>query len=125
MTDWTNDELRKIGNAEELKISSLREDGTLRKSRIIWVVRTGDDLYVRSVRGRTSDWFKGVLTCHQGRIQAGGIERDVRFVEESSPELNVQIDGVYRTKYRQYAASIIDSINSQGARDATLKLVAI
>jgi len=53
MTTWTSEELNKIGTAEELQIASLRRDGTLRKPVIIWVVRLGDDLYVRSVNGRT------------------------------------------------------------------------
>ncbi len=48
MTTWTSDELSKIGSAEELEIASLRADGTLRKSTTIWVVRVGDDLYIRS-----------------------------------------------------------------------------
>ncbi len=39
MTTWTGDELNKIGTAEELRIASLRRDGTLRTSVIIWVVR--------------------------------------------------------------------------------------
>jgi len=51
MTTWTNEELDKIGNAEELRIASMRSDRTLRKPLIIWVVRVGDDLYVRSVTG--------------------------------------------------------------------------
>jgi hypothetical protein len=54
MTVWTSDELSNIGAAEELEIASLRSDGTLRKPVTIWVVRLGEDLYVRSVRGRTS-----------------------------------------------------------------------
>jgi hypothetical protein len=32
-------------------------------------------------------------------------------------------DAVYRTKYRRYAASIINSINSPTARAATIKMV--
>ena len=67
MTAWTSEELKKIGAAEELQIASLRGDGTLRKLMTIWVVRLGDDLYVRSVNGRTSDWFRGVHTCPGGR----------------------------------------------------------
>lgn len=70
MTTWTSDELNKIGVAEELKIASLRSDGTLRKPTIIWVVRVGDDLYVRSVNGRTSAWFRGVQTKYEGHIRA-------------------------------------------------------
>ncbi len=121
MTTWTSGELTRIGDAEELQISSRRQDGTLRKPVTIWVVRVGDDLYVRSVYGRTSAWFRGVQTRHEGRIQAGGVEKDVDFIEVDD-SVNEAIDGAYRTKYRRYAASIIESIMSVEARAATLKL---
>ena len=122
MTTWTSEELSKIGNAEELQIASLRDDGTLRKPVIIWVVRLGDELYVRSVNGRTSAWFRGVQARHEGRIWAGGMEKDVNFVEEAGPEINDQIDAIYRTKYR-HDPSNVDPINSPTARTATIKLV--
>ena len=122
MITWTSNELNKIGTAEELQIASLRSDGTLRKLTTIWVVRVGDDLYVRSVNGRGSDWFRGVQTRHEGHIRAGGVEKDVTFVEELDPNINDQIDAAYRVKYRRYAASIINSIVSQAARSATIKL---
>ncbi|OHB62121.1 MAG: hypothetical protein A2167_02365 [Planctomycetes bacterium RBG_13_46_10] len=123
MMAWTINELNKIGTAEELQIASLRRDGTLRNPVTIWVVRLEDDLYVRSVNGRTGTWFRGTQTCHEGRIQAGGLEKDVTFVEETGPEINEQIDAAYRTKYHRYAASIINSIVNPGARSATIKLV--
>jgi hypothetical protein len=123
MTAWTKDELEKVGGAEELKIASLRRDGTLRKPVIIWVVRVGDDLYVRSVYGRGSGWFRGVQTRHEGQIQAGGVVRDVSFVEGSDPGVNDQIDAVYRSKYRRYAASIVNSTLTPEARSATIRLV--
>ncbi len=122
MSAWTSTELDKIKKAEELLIASLRTDGTLRKSRIIWVVRLGDDLYVRSVNRRSSDWFRGVQTRHEGHIRAGGVEKDVIYVEVSDADLNDQIDSAYGSKYRRYA-SIIPSINSPTARSATIKLV--
>ena len=56
MKSWTSEELNKIGTAEELQIASLRRDGTQRPPVTIWVVRVGDDLYVRSVYGRGSAW---------------------------------------------------------------------
>ncbi len=123
MAAWTSDELNRIGKADELQIAGLKTDGTLRKRVIIWVVRLGDDLYVRSVNGRTSGWFHGVQVRHEGRIWAGGIEKDVTFVEESDPKLNDQIDAEYRSKYRRYPKNIVDSIVTPTARSATLKLV--
>ena len=121
MTTWTSDELTKIGTAEELEIASRRRDGTLRNPVTIWVVRLGDDLYVRAVNGRNSPWFRGTQVRHEGHIQAGGVDKDVTFVD-ADPDLNDQIDAAYRTKYRRYAASIISSTVSPEARSATIKL---
>ena len=123
MTRWTSEELTKIGAAEELEIASLRRDGTLRKPVTIWVVRHGDDLYVRSVNGRTAAWFRGTEVRHEGRIWAGGVEKDVTFVEEPETALNDQIDAVYRTKYRRYLHNYVPPIISPEARVTTLKLV--
>jgi hypothetical protein len=123
MTTWTTGKLNKIGGAEELEIASRRRDGTLRNPVTIWVVRVGDNLYVRSVKGRTGAWFRGTQARHEGRISAGGVKKDVTFVEETDPDLNGQIDAGYRNKYRRYAASIIGSVVSPEARAATIKLV--
>jgi hypothetical protein len=89
----------------------------------IWVVRHGDELYVRSVNGRTAAWFRGTQVRHEGHIRAGGVEKDVAFVEETDPGINDQIDAAYRIKYRRYAANIISSIVSPEARSATIKLL--
>jgi hypothetical protein len=122
VTKWTADELRKIGTAEELEIASLRRDGTLRHPVTIWVVRLGDDLYVRSVNGRGGAWFRGTRVLHGGHIRAGGVDRDVSYMD-ADPDVNDQIDAAYRTKYRRYAARIVGSIVSPAARSATIKLV--
>ena len=121
MATWTSDELDTIGAAEELEIAWVRRDGTLRNPVTIWVVRHADDLYVRSVNGRGSSWFRGVQLRHEGHIGADGVDKDVDFVE--TDELDEELDAEYRTKYRRYAASITDSITSPEARAATLKLV--
>jgi hypothetical protein len=122
MTTWTSDELNKIGNAEELRIASLRSDGTLRKPVIIWVVSAGDDLYVRSAYGRTSAWFRGVLARHEGHIQAGGVDKDVTFVEEVDPDINDRIDAAYLAKYSHYPQYVAPMVTPE-VKAATIKLV--
>jgi hypothetical protein len=122
MTTWTSDELDKIGKAEELQIASLRGDGTLRNPVTIWVVRHGDDLYVRCVNGRSGAWFRGVQTRHEGHIQAGGVEKDVTFVEEADPKVNDEIDTAYLTKYRRYPQYVSPMVTPV-VRAATIKLV--
>jgi hypothetical protein len=118
---WTSDELDKIGKAEELQLSSVRRDNTLRNPVTMWVVRYGDDPYVRSVNGRDSSWFRGAQTRHEAHIRAGGVEKDVSLVE--TDESNDEVDAAYRAKYHRYAESIVGSVVSPEARAATLKLV--
>jgi hypothetical protein len=122
MATWPNDELDTIGRAYELQIAPRRRDGMLRTPVTIWVVRVGDDLYVRSWRGRGGSWFRGTQACHEGRIAAGGVEQDVTFVEETDPGINDQIDAAYRTKYRR-SASYVPPMISPEARATTLRLV--
>ena len=121
MTAWTSDELNKIGTAEELQLASLRRDGTLRKPVIMWVVRVGDDLFVRSVNGRGSAWFRSILVRYEGRIWAGGVEKDVIFVEETDPDTNDRIDAAYLTKYGRYPQYVAPMVTPE-VRAATIKL---
>jgi hypothetical protein len=121
MTAWTSDELTRMASAEELQISSLRRDGTLRKPVTVWMVRNEESLYVRSVNGRNAAWFRGVQETHEGRIRAGGVEKDVTFVDVDHG-IDDRIDAAYRAKYRRYAGSILNSVLTPQARSTTLKL---
>lgn len=123
MKNWTNEELDTVGKADELRIASLRKDGTLRSYRIIWVVRVDDGLYVRSVNGRDSDWFRGVRTRHEGRIQADGVEKDAAFEEITDLAVQKEIDSAYRAKYGHYPKEYVDNCLTPKALAATIKLV--
>jgi hypothetical protein len=122
MTAWTNEELAAINAADELEIEPRRLDGTQRPPVTIWVVRTGDDLYVRSYRGGGSAWFRGAEVSHEGHIRAGGVDKDVTFVDTPDPGVNDLIDAAYRAKYHRFGASYVDPMVAERARTATLKL---
>ena len=123
MTTWTSEELGKIERADELNLSSLRKDGTYRNPVIMWVVRVGDDLYVRAVKGRTGPWFRGTQTRHSGRIRSGGVEKEVNFVEAPDSPYHEEIDAAYREKYQHYPKSYTDACLTSEAQAATIKSV--
>jgi hypothetical protein len=122
MSEWPADKLKRIGAAEEVQIVTIRPDGTLRKPVTMWAVRHGDDLYIRSVRGRSGHWFRGAQERHEGRLRAGGLQQDVTFVDGHG-DLDKEIDAPYQAKYRRYAGPILDSVLTAEARSATLRLV--
>ena len=122
MTQWTSDQLDKVGKAEEVQIASLRRDGTLGKPVTVWAVRDGDDLYARSVKGPSAHWYRGTQERHEGRIQAGGVQQDVTFVD-ADHDIDGKVDAAYRAKYRRYAGNILNSVLTPEARSTTTKLV--
>jgi hypothetical protein len=122
MSSWAGDELDRIGEAEELQLASLRSDGTRRKPVTIWVVRRGGDIYVRSVYGRGSAWFRGTQDRHEGHISAGGVEKEVGFVDVGDDALLDEIGSTYRTKYSREPAAHVDPMLTPEARAATLRL---
>ena len=121
-TAWTDDELSKIGRAQELQIASLRPDGTLRPYVTIWAVRVGDGIYVRSAYGSTNPWFVRAQRSGAGRIQAGGVQRDVTF-GAADPGVHADIDAAYHAKYDRYGPAIVGSVVGDQAVAVTLRLI--
>ncbi|HUL86193.1 MAG TPA: DUF2255 family protein [Actinomycetota bacterium] len=121
MTAWNEEQLVDIGGAYELRIAPRRSDGTLQRPRVIWAVRHGDDVYVRSVNGPGAAWFRGIQVRHAGHITAGGVDTDV-LVEEADHDLNDAIDEAYRRKYGR-SSSAVDHITSPEARSTTIRLL--
>jgi hypothetical protein len=120
MATWSEDELRKIGEADDLRISPFREDGaTYGTPTWIWSVVVGEDLYVRAYNGKKSRWYQAAMRQKAGRITAAGMTEEVTF-ESVDERLNERIDEAYRAKYRgsDYLAPMIGA----RARSATVKV---
>jgi hypothetical protein len=122
MAAWSSDELTRLGGAEEVEIQVRSGEGEWRAPVTVWLVRSGDGLYIRSVRGANGAWFRAVQATHEGRVSGGGVKKDVRF-EEADPSVNDQVDTAYRNKYRRYAGRILNSCLTPEARATTLRLV--
>ena len=120
-TAWTSDELARVGDAEELTVQPLLADGRIGKPVPIWVVRTGDELYVRSFRGDDGAWYRAAKARRQGHISAGGVERDVEFAE-ADEAVNDAVDAGFRHKYARYPSYVQPMVTAQ-ARATTLRLV--
>ncbi|WP_315098830.1 DUF2255 family protein [uncultured Cellulomonas sp.] len=122
MSTWTEDQLARVGEAEEVQLTSTRPDRSLRPYVTMWVVRAGDDLYVRSAYGATNPWFVRALASGRGRIRAGGVEQDVHFVA-ADPGVHAGIDAAYHTKYDRYGPAIVGTVVGPEAAAVTLRLV--
>ena len=121
MAAWTSDELTTIGDAEELQLASTRPDGTLRPYVTMWVVRAGDELYVRSAYGPDNPWYRRAKASGNGRIRAGGVERDVTFAE-AAPGVHAAVDGAYHAKYDRHGPQIVGTVVGPATYGVTIRL---
>ncbi len=119
---WNRDDLERVGGAEELQLASRRPDGSLRPYVTIWVVRAGDDLFVRSAYGAGNPWFRRATAAGNGRIRAGGIERDVTFAQ-AGPDIHDRLDAAYHAKYDRYGPAIVGSVVGPKSVPVTIRLV--
>ena len=120
MNVWPTDEVRAITDADDLHISSFRDDGVTHGTPTwIWSVAVDDSLYVRAYHGQNSRWYKAAVRQKAGRITAAGMTREVSF-EPVEGKINDRIDDAYRAKYTgsQYLSPMIGA----RARSATIKI---
>lgn len=120
---WTAEQLKQLGDTEEMRIATVRRDGSLRPPVVVWMVRVGDEVYTRSVNGPNAAWFRGTRVRQDGHVDAGAVHADVTFVDvDVDNDAQAAIDTAYRAKYHRYT-NPVERITSPLARSSTLKIV--
>jgi hypothetical protein len=121
MAAWSQDELRKIAEADDLHVAPFREDGTTYGTPTwIWSVAVDDALYVRGYNGQNSRWYQAAVRQKAGRIIVAGMTKEVVF-EPADAAINDRIDDAYRTKYR--GSPYLNPMIGPRARSATVKIM--
>jgi len=121
MTGWTNEELRRIAETDDLHISPFREDGvTYGTPTWIWSVTVDDAVYVRPYNGKRSTWYQAAMRQNAGRISAGGMMKEVTF-EAVDGSINDRVDEAYRAKYS--GSPYLESMVEEPIRSITVKIV--
>ncbi|MEK8144596.1 DUF2255 family protein [Streptomyces sp. M10(2022)] len=119
MTTWNGSDLDRIGAAEELDLQSERDDGTLRAPVTMWVVRAGDDIYIRSVKGADGPWYRGRRPATRARRSRRGPAGS--DLPRGRTREYAAVDAAYREKYGHYT-SIVEHVLTEQARTSTLRL---
>lgn len=121
---WKPETLDALGEAIEVDVTPTDRDGTRRASRTIWSIRVGDELYVRSWKGRGAVWFQDALATGRGElaVTGGGASQLVTFDEvDAAAPVQRQISATFLTKYAGLEETA--SMNEQGPLESTLRLI--
>lgn len=119
---FNTEELARIDEADDLKISPFRSDGVSYGTPTwIWEVVVNGELYVRAYNGKKGKWYQSAISQNAGRIHAAGMIKDVTFESIGNDELLLaKIDQAYREKYSN--SPYLGSMISERAKQATVKI---
>ena len=121
---WNPKVLTALADAVEVDVTPIQADGTRRASRTVWSIGVGDELYLRSWKGRGAVWFQDALETGQGEIAVtgGGASQLVTFDEvDAAASVQTQISATFLTKYA--ADRYAGTMNEQAPLESTLRLV--
>ncbi len=118
MSTWDPRQLEAVDADGEMRVAAHRADGSTRTPRIIWHVVVDGGLYVRSVRGNSGAWYRGVQRTRTGVVEAGGERVEVTFTADADHDDDV--DRAYHDKYGDGRS--VQSITSPQARATTMRV---
>ena len=123
ISKFSTEELEKIDEADDLKISPFRTDGvTYGTPTWIWNVVVDGDLYVRAYNGINSRWYQSAIKQNAGRIHAAGMVIDVAF-EPVEAAMNNKIDAAYKKKYN--GSPYLFPMINETAKAATVRVIPV
>jgi hypothetical protein len=105
------DELRLLGQADEVRVETARQDGAPRRT-ITWIMVDGSTVYLRSVRGAQGLWYQALSRDGRGRLllddQAWSIR--VEPVTESAEieRVSAAVRGKYERRWPGPTASMLE-----------------
>jgi hypothetical protein len=120
MSSWSQDELRAIGDNDDLFVSPFREDGaTYGTPTQTWAVIVSGDVYVRAAHGQESRWYKAAISQKAGRVRVAGTYYEVTF-EPAGEDVSEAIDAGYEAKYP--GSSAVPIMQGAGPKSATVRI---
>lgn len=98
--------LRALASIREVRIRTETHPGAAVP---IWIVVSGDEVYIRSVRGETGRWYRDLKAGSAATLDIQGRRIPIRSVPAADPQSVERASEAFLSKYRgsPYAASIV------------------
>jgi hypothetical protein len=114
--------LKLLDETDEVYIETSRDADSPQHRTIIWAVVVGEEVFVRSVRGRKGRWYQRISSHPEGALLAGDTRIPVRVAPVTD---NVTVEAVseaFRSKYEEAWPGPTAGIVRSEVLPTTLKL---
>jgi len=114
--------LNLLDETEEVYIETSRNADSPEHRTIIWAVVVGDEVFVRSVRGRKGRWYQRISTHPEGALLVGETRSPVRAAPATDAVTINAVSEAFRSKYEDAWPGPTAGIVRSEVLPTTLKL---
>jgi hypothetical protein len=106
MANFDADTLRELRDVQEVAIRTEKHPNT---AVVIWIVASGDEIFVRSVSGTRGRWYRDLAVGGSATLEFTGRRLAVQAVPVSNPDAVARASQEYLRKYRPspYAEAMV------------------
>ncbi len=108
-----------LADVQEIDIGFRRPDGST-GSTPVWVVRVGDEVFVRSIRGASGGWYRRLRALPDGEVRDQGHVHPVHAEPVADEDTLGEVTRAYASKYAR--SPYVGSLLSEAAASATMRL---
>jgi hypothetical protein len=111
-----------LDETEEVYIETRRGEDAPEHRTIIWVVVTGGEVFVRSVRGAEGRWYREISSHPEGALHVGDTRIPVRAAPVTDDSTIEAVSDAFRSKYEQSSPASTEAMLRPETLPTTLKL---
>jgi hypothetical protein len=111
-----------LDETEEVRIETRRGEDAPEHRTIIWVVVTGGEVFVRSVRGPKGRWYREISSHPEGALHVEDTRIPVRAASATDESTVEAVSDALRSKYEQSAPGPTAAMLRPEVLPTTLKL---
>ena len=114
--------LRLLDETKEVRIETRRDDDAQEHRTIIWVVVTGGEVFVRSVRGAQGRWYREISANPEGALHVEDDRIPVKAAPATEEATVNAVSAAFRSKYQQSSPSSTEAMVRPETLPTTLEL---
>jgi hypothetical protein len=114
--------LAALGRVHEVEIETTSLNGTETHRTIIWIVASGDEAFVRSVRGAAGRWYREARRRPEAVLHVQGVALPVYLALADDPDSVGRVSDAFTAKYARVSPASTAAMIAADTLEATLRV---
>jgi hypothetical protein len=114
--------LATLGRVQEVQLETTSLDGARTHRTVIWIVTSGDQVFIRSVRGDAGRWYREARRRPEVILHAAGASIPVSLVMADDPDSIRRVSDAFTAKYARVSPASTAAMIASHTLSTTIRV---